>query len=87
MGALQSEKKALLHDQTMSDQKLPTSSSDTEVAEFLEQVARLPARPGPRGRLMFALDATASRQPAWDQACQLQNEMFQETARLGGLTV
>ncbi|MDX1656666.1 MAG: VWA domain-containing protein, partial [Candidatus Competibacteraceae bacterium] len=71
----------------MSDRKLPTPSSDTEVNRFLEQVASLPVSPGPRGRLIFALDATASRQPTWDQACQLQNEMFQETARLGGLTV
>ena len=27
-------------------------------------------------RLIFALDATASRQPTWDTACQLQAEMF-----------
>ena len=27
-------------------------------------------------RLIFALDATASRQPTWDRACQLQAEMF-----------
>ncbi len=27
-------------------------------------------------RLIFALDATGSRQPTWDKACQLQAEMF-----------
>jgi hypothetical protein len=37
--------------------------------------------------LIFALDATASRQPTWDTACQLQAEMFTETGRIGGLEV
>ena len=36
---------------------------------------------------MFALDATASRQPTWDRACQLQGEMFEATAALGGLDI
>jgi hypothetical protein len=36
---------------------------------------------------MFALDATASREPSWDQACQIQAEMFDATASLGGLDV
>jgi hypothetical protein len=35
-----------------------------------------------RGRLIFALDATASRQPSWDAAMTLQSGMFQETASL-----
>jgi hypothetical protein len=38
-----------------------------------------------RGRLIFALDATASRQPTWDIACQLQAEMFCKAAATGGL--
>jgi hypothetical protein len=40
---------------------------------------------GERGRLIFALDATMSRQPTWDQACHLQAEMFREAAAVGGL--
>lgn len=69
--------------------KLPTRSSATEVQEFLREVARAPAaRPaGARGRLIFAMDATASREPAWDRACHIQAEMFTETAALGGLQV
>src|SRR3546814_4132004 len=35
---------------------------------------------GRRGRLIFAMDATASREPTWDRACRLQGEMFKETA-------
>ena len=61
-----------------------------EVAAFLRQLAATPAvrpAPGQRGRLLFALDATASRQPTWDRACQIQAEMFNETAALGGLDV
>ena len=51
----------------------------TEVAAFLDKVARMPAvRParGKPGRLVFAVDATASRQPSWDRACALTGEMF-----------
>jgi hypothetical protein len=39
------------------------------------------------GRLIFALDATASRQPTWDMACQLQAKMFEEVKAIGGLSV
>jgi len=65
-------------------------STGTEVDAFLKKLASTPVvRPaaGQRGRLMFALDATASRQPTWDQACHIQAEMFKETAALGGLDV
>src|SRR5262249_56578939 len=40
---------------------------------------------GTRGRLIFALDATMSREETWDLACQLQGEMFREVATAGGL--
>jgi hypothetical protein len=40
-----------------------------------------------RGRLIFALDATASRQPTWDQAMHLQAQMFEIVADMGGLDV
>lgn len=64
-------------------------SSRREVDAFLERVRAMPARTGDerRGRLIFALDATASRKPAWDRACHIQAEMFHETAALGGLDV
>jgi hypothetical protein len=69
----------------MNQKKLVNPSSAAEVAEFLRKAAITPGVKGARGRLIFALDATASRQPTWDRACQLQAEMFTETARLGGL--
>jgi hypothetical protein len=60
-----------------------------DIAEFLDQLkSRQPAPSAAasgRGRLIFALDATASREPTWDQACRIQGEMFTATAALGGL--
>lgn len=68
----------------MSNQLTPSSA--TEVAAFLKQVNALPAKMG-QGRLIFALDATASRQPTWDQACELQGTMFEAVSQIGGLQV
>jgi hypothetical protein len=69
--------------------KLPTQSSSAELDAFLRKVAQTPtpATHGQRGRLIFALDATASREPTWDRASHIQAEMFSETAALGGLDV
>ncbi|MEX0758586.1 MAG: VWA domain-containing protein [Tistlia sp.] len=60
-----------------------------EVDAFLSKVAAIrPSAAGEgRGRLIFALDATASRQPTWDQAMQIQAEMFEQAGSLGGLDV
>ncbi|MDP6653785.1 MAG: VWA domain-containing protein [Gammaproteobacteria bacterium] len=38
-------------------------------------------------RLIFSVDATASRQATWDVASQLQTDMFLSTQALGGLNV
>jgi hypothetical protein len=69
--------------------KLPEKSSDGEVADFLNKVTATAARKAGSGsgRLVFAMDATASREPTWDRACHIQGEMFSETAALGGLEV
>jgi len=69
---------------------LPAATAkQAEIDAFLRQVASAPApvTAGGAGRLVFALDATASRQPTWDQACHIQSEMFAETASLGGLVI
>ncbi len=39
------------------------------------------------GRLLFALDATMSRQPTWDLACSLQAEMFKAIPKESALQV
>jgi hypothetical protein len=72
-----------------SDQTPAPASSRPEIAEFLERVRALgPASAsGKRGRLIFALDATMSRQPTWDTACALQADMFRAAASAGGLDI
>ena len=65
-------------------------SSAGEINAFLGKVRGMSAGPRPsgeRGRLVFAMDATASREPSWDRACHIQGEMFQETSELGGLDI
>lgn len=49
-------------------------SGAEDVSSFLEQVKRMPPAQrgaGARGRLIFAMDATMSRQPTWDRALQI----------------
>jgi hypothetical protein len=59
---------------------LPAQASP-RVAALLEKIRRS------RGRLIFAIDATASREATWDMASQLQARMFEEAAKIGGLDV
>ncbi len=51
----------------VGDRKLPSSAGANEVDAFVREVGKLPttAKPGGRGRLLFAMDATASREPTW----------------------
>jgi len=74
---------------TDADKDLPQKSSKAAIDAFVEKVRSTPViKSGrERGRLMFAMDATASREPSWDRACQIQGEMFTETAALGGLDI
>jgi hypothetical protein len=64
----------------------PTAASRAEIDAFLNRVSSLAPSTG-RGRLIFGLDATMSRQPTWDQACRLQADMFREAAAVGGLAI
>ena len=68
----------------MADNAL-TTTTDRMVEEFLAKVEweDLPSRK----RLVFAIDATASRQPTWDLASNVQSQMFLEAGRYGGLEV
>jgi hypothetical protein len=71
----------------MSDRKdvarSPASSPGAMIDAFLDDAKRLAALPEERPRLIFALDATMSRQPTWDLACRLQGEMFAAAADAG----
>ena len=56
-------------------------SAAADIAAFVAKAkAMAPVAAGGRGRLVFALDATMSRQPTWDMACAMQADMFREAA-------
>jgi hypothetical protein len=64
------------------------TSASEDIAAFVAKArAMSPHAPGARGRLVFALDATMSRQPTWDMACALQADMFREAAAIGSLDI
>ena len=62
-------------------------SSSREIDSFLQKSKAIATFVARQPRLLFAIDATASRQPTWDTACHLQQEMFSETRKLGSLAV
>ena len=67
---------------------LPANASEGEVADFIARMKTLaPAQTQGRGRLIFAMDATMSREPTWDLALGLQAEMFRAVKNIGGLDV
>ena len=68
--------------------KLPTErSSSGQIEAFLKTAAKVPALSQVKGRLIFAIDATMSRQPAWDRAAHIQTDMFEVAQSIGGLGV
>jgi hypothetical protein len=72
----------------MADKKL-TVPLRGDVRSFLDQLGKTPSVKARScsGRLVFALDATASREPMWQTARQLQCGMFDTAASLGGLEI
>src|SRR5437016_97186 len=78
-------------DRPATDRGRAPAATDTraEIEAILSRVKELAptTQSGRRGRLIFALDATMSRQPTWDKACVLQADMFKEAAAIGGLDV
>jgi hypothetical protein len=76
----------------LSDRSAPLpdvkSSSSSDIAAFVAKARSMsPHSAGGHGRLMFALDATMSRQPTWDMACALQADMFREAVGIGSLDI
>ncbi|MBN0987445.1 VWA domain-containing protein [Amphritea pacifica] len=66
---------------------LTTVSSDRDIEEFLQQAQQLAVPAAGDARMIFSLDATASRERTWDHACHLQSEMFLQTRELGQLSI
>lgn len=66
----------------------PPPPSDQEIQEFLDKVKTLAVpKEQTRGRLIFAMDATMSRQPTWDMALSIQGDMFKAIKATGKLDV
>jgi hypothetical protein len=84
-----SKDRSVTGDKTAQGATPAPAAARPEIAAFLETVRSLgpAAAGGKRGRLIFALDATMSRQPTWDSACALQADMFREAASTGGLDI
>ena len=62
------------------------TSAKEDISKFLDAVSKAPRRPASgRGRVVVGIDATMSRQPAWDAACAVQGEMFAAAGTLGRL--
>jgi len=62
-------------------------SSTGAIDKFLTRSKSLSQRAASGARLIFSIDATASREHTWEQASRLQGEMFLTTQKLGGLSV
>ncbi|MCB1422842.1 MAG: VWA domain-containing protein [Nitratireductor sp.] len=60
---------------------LATPSSASEIAAFLKSAKT--TNTAAAGRLVFAMDATMSRQPSWDRAMTLQASMFDAVDEAG----
>ena len=62
-------------------------SSSGEIAGFIQQSRNIQAFVEKQPRLIFAIDATASRQPTWDSAIHMQREMFLSTRDIAALSI
>ena len=63
------------------------TSKKASIGDFLNQAEKIKPAGDGQGRLIFALDATMSRQPTWDVACEIQSEMFAAVGKAGGLAI
>src|SRR3569833_2614343 len=71
-------------------QPVVSTSARAEIDAILQKARSIASQrqaAAGRGRLLFALDATMSRQPTWDMACAIQADMFREAASAGGLDI
>jgi hypothetical protein len=69
--------------------KLPDKKSNTQdIQAFISKVNNAPMITGAdKGRLIFAMDATASREHCWDMASHQHAAMFTEADKISALSV
>jgi hypothetical protein len=73
----------------MNNDKVPKKYKGADIEAFLSKVIATPVQnvSKDKGRIIFAMDATASRELSWDRASNLHGELFQETAAQGGIAI
>ena len=76
-----------VQNKTTKQPKARDASQSSDIANFLQKASTLGKKTGGNGGLIFALDATMSRQHTWDQAQQIQASMFDAVGKTGGLDV
>ncbi len=70
------------------DKPIAPVSSSSEIDAFLKDARSMAsAKQKGSGNLIFAMDATFSREPTWDMACHIQGEMFLATDQIGNLNI
>lgn len=74
----------------MTKKDIQNAENDQEVENFFSKATELKilkqaTKDTKPAKLIFALDATASRQPTWDLACTLQSLMFQSVMAIASL--
>lgn len=62
-------------------------TNSAQISAFVQRARNLRRYSAGRARLVFAIDATASRQPTWDLACELQADMFRAADNLASLSI
>ena len=62
-------------------------STSGDIAQFLQKSRDITEFVERQPRLIFAIDATASRQPTWDRASHLQQSMFRASGKINSLAV
>lgn len=65
----------------------PAVGNQAAITEFLGRKQAIDTFVARSPRLIFAIDATASRQPTWDLACSLQGRMFEASRQIAALRV
>jgi hypothetical protein len=74
----------------MKQSKGNLPSTTDNVSSFLKKardVKSMTVHGRKPGRLAFIIDATASRQPTWERACQIQYQMFRAAEQVGSLAI
>ena len=66
----------------------PTKTTvSKDITNFLKQGKAISTYRQKQSRLLFGIDATASRQPTWDAACRTQGELFTAAHQISNIAI